>query len=515
MSYAELFSTSNFTFLTGASHPEELVARAAELGLAGLAITDRNTFAGVVRGHAAARQAGIRYIVGVCLVPGNAARILAYPEDRAAYGRLCRLLTIGKRRSKKNGCDFLLEEVIEWAEGSVCVVVDGPQAAATARRLTAEWPRNTCLGLIPHYDGEDTGRFARGIRLSRELGIPAVALGNVLMHSGSRRRLADVLSCIREGTTIDGLGRRALPNNERRLKSAPEMRHLFRDHAVAIRNNMVIAERCRFSLDQLRYEYPDEVTDGVEPNERLRRLTEAGLKRRYPGGPAPRIRDMVDKELALVEELDYARYFLTVHDIVSFARSRDILCQGRGSAANSVICYALGITEASPDTISMVFERFISRARNEPPDIDVDFEHERREEVIQHIYERFGRHRAGLCSTVIHFRSRSAIREVGKALGLSPDAVAALSSQVWGRSGNSGLEDRARAAGFDDSDPRFRQTLELTRETASAFPRHLSQHVGGFILTRRRVWWKLCPVGNAAMEDRTFIEWDKDDIDES
>ena len=290
---------------------------------------------------------------------------------------------------------------------------------------------------------------------------------------------------------MDQLGRLAQANAERRLRSEFEMRRLFHAHGEAVENAQRIAGQCRFSLDELKYEYPDEVADGLEPDDRLRRLTEAGLMDRYPGGTPPKVRAMVEKELKLIAGLDYARYFLTVRDIVAFARSRGILCQGRGSAANSVVCYALGITEASPETISMVFERFVSEARNEPPDIDVDFEHERREEVIQHIYEKYGRHRAGICSTVIHFRSRAAIREVGKAMGLSGDAVAALSSQVWGISNRGIDEDRARAAGLSTDDRRLRQVLELAQEIVG-FPRHLSQHVGGFVVTRGRLD-ELCP----------------------
>ena len=511
MSYAELSVTSNFTFLTGASHPEEYVARAGELGLGGIAVTDTNTFAGIVRGHTTARELGVRYIVGVRLALGLGAEILAYPTDRPAYGRLCRLLTIGKRRTGKGRCDLRLDDVLEWAQGSVLIVAGERDLYRTAAKLAAVFPGLVHLGMAPRYDGEDESRFAERRRIAAQAGVHAAAIGDALMHRGSRRRLADVLSCIREKTTVDQLGRLAQANAERRLRSEFEMRRLFHAHGEAVENAQRIAGQCRFSLDELKYEYPDEVADGLEPDDRLRRLTEAGLMDRYPGGTPLKVRAMVEKELKLIAGLDYARYFLTVRDIVAFARSRGILCQGRGSAANSVVCYALGITEASPETISMIFERFVSEARNEPPDIDVDFEHERREEVIQHIYEKYGRHRAGICSTVIHFRSRAAIREVGKAMGLSGDAVAALSSQVWGISNRGIDEDRARAAGLSTDDRRLRQVLELAQEIVG-FPRHLSQHVGGFVVTRGRLD-ELCPVENAAMEDRTIIEWDKDDID--
>lgn len=568
MSYAELCVTSNFTFLTGASHAGELAARARELGLAGLAITDRNTFAGIVRGHAAARALGLRYITGVRLGLVNGPDILAYPKTRKGYGNLCRLLTEGKRRAAKGQCALAFSDVLKWGDDCIFIVLERPgqdflQAPADSSggepvwqrqssddenasreeageghqlppvpaefdplpedasgtvdvlpaliRLRTAFGENVFAGIAPRYDGDDEARFAARAELAASAATPLAAVGDVLMHAASRRQLADILSCIREKTTIDRLGRRALPNGERRLKSEFEIRRLFRDYPQAVQNAGLIAERCTFSLDELRYEYPDEITGGLAPDARLRELTEEGMKRRYPDGETPAVRALVEKELTLIAELDYARYFLTVHDIVDFARSKGILCQGRGSAANSVVCYALGITEASPDTISMVFERFISAARNEPPDIDVDFEHERREEVIQHIYDKYGRHRAGLCATVIHFRARAAIREVGKAMGLSDDAVAALASQVWGTSSESLASERAKAAGLDLSDRRLQQTLVLTKEIIG-FPRHLSQHVGGFVITRGRLD-ELCPVENAAMDDRTIIEWDKDDID--
>ncbi len=511
MSYAELFVISNFTFLTGASHAEELVARAQQLGLGAIAITDKNTFGGVVRGHGAAKDIGLRYIIGVRLVLTDGSEILAYPKDRIAFGHLSRLLTLGKRRTVKGECELTLDDVLEWGDGSVLIGLCGPHFKSMMTRLSKSFGDDVFIGLLPEYDGEDEDRFAARADIACKTNIELVSLGNVIMHEGRRIRIADVLSCLREKTTIDKLGRHTLSNSERRLKSEFELRRLFKDYPKATLNTWVIAERCRFSLEELKYEYPDEITDGMAPNERLRVLTEDGLKHRYPDGVPLKVRSMVEKEMTLIADLDYARYFLTVHDIVDFARSKNILCQGRGSAANSVVCYALGITEASPEMITMVFERFISEARNEPPDIDVDFEHQRREEVIQHIYEKYGRHRAGLCSTVVHFRSRRAIREVGKAMGLSDDAVSALSSQVWGVS-NSGVGDeRAKAAGLDVQDHRLRLTLELTRELVG-FPRHLSQHVGGFVITRGRLD-ELCPIENAAMDDRTVIEWDKDDVD--
>ena len=511
MSYAELCATSNFTFLKGASHPQELVERANALGLSALAITDTNSFAGIVRAYSAAQDLAVRFIVGVRLVLADEVQVLAYPKTRQAYGQLCRLLTVGKRRTVKGQCTLYLKDLLEMGEGCVLIVAGETRVDETARALKARFDDQVYIALAPRYDGDDEAHFKGRADLAERVDCPLVAIGEVLMHEGRRKRLADVLSCLREKTTIDRLGRRALANGEHRLKSEFEMRRLFADYPEAVAHTNQIASACRFSLDELAYEYPDEVTDGKPPNQRLRELTETGLERRYPDGVPLNVRALIEKELALIAELDYARYFLTVYDVVAFARSKGILCQGRGSAANSAVCYALGITEASPDVITMVFERFISAARNEPPDIDVDFEHERREEVIQHIYQKYGRHRAGLCSTVIHFRSRAAIREVGKAMGLSEDCVAALSSQVWGWSNEAIPAERAKAAGLDLADRRLQQTLELTGELIG-FPRHLSQHVGGFVMTRGRLD-ELCPVENAAMEDRTVIEWDKDDID--
>jgi DNA-directed DNA polymerase III PolC len=508
VSYAELNCLSNFTFLKGASHAEELVVRAVELGLSAIAIADTNSFAGIVRGHAGAKELGLTYLVAVRLILQDGAEIVAYPKTRKAYGHLCRLLTLGKRRAAKGECVLTLEDVVEWGGECVFVLIEKPEHAVV---LKAAFGADVFLALKPVYDGDDDARFAKRKQLSETLGVPLVSVGHVIMHTGRRRRLADVLSCIREKVKIDQLGRLAQPNAEARLKSEFEMRRLFKAYPEALANTQVIVERCPFSLDELKYEYPDEVTNGEDADARLRRLTQTGLKWRYPDGLTPRVQAMVAKELKLIAELNYARYFLTVYDIVAFARSQDILCQGRGSAANSVVCYALGITEASPETISMVFERFISEVRGEPPDIDVDFEHERREEVIQHIYQKYGRHRAGICSTVIHFRSRAAIREVGKAMGLSEDAVAALSSQVWGTNSRGVGDDRVASAGLDAADPRLRQTMELTHEIIG-FPRHLSQHVGGFVITAGRLD-EMCPVENAAMADRTIIEWDKDDID--
>ncbi|MEO0995736.1 MAG: error-prone DNA polymerase, partial [Pseudomonadota bacterium] len=449
--------------------------------------------------------------------------ITALVPDRAAYAELTRLLTLGKRRAKKGGCDLRLQDFLATRGLLALVHVPdplGPSAMAPPQGGTpaaADWARLVprFAGLIwlaatLSYDGRDAARIAALDALARQVGVPLVAGGDVLMHRAARRRLADVLTCVRERCTVATLGDRALPNAERRLRPPGEMRAIYAGHEAAIAETLAIAERCTFSLDELRYQYPDE-GQGETPQERLTRLSNAGLDWRYPTGVPERARSLVDRELELIGKLNYAPYFLTVHDIVAFARSRGILCQGRGSAANSTVCYALGITEIAPDTISMVFERFVSEARNEPPDIDVDFEHERREEVIQHIYDTYGRERAGLTATVIHFRSRAAIREVGRAMGLSEDVSAALAGQVWGWSREAIGPDRLREIGLDPADRRLQQTLDIVDEIIG-FPRHLSQHVGGFVITEDRLD-ELCPIENAAMEDRTVIEWDKDDID--
>ena len=551
MTYAELCCTSNFTFLTGASHPEELVIRAAELGLSAVAVTDRNSLAGVVRAYAALRElgrdsggqiairsnlqidhssrqqlesAGVerpataqlpRLIVGARLVlQDSPVEWVALPRDRKGYEHLSRLLTLGKRRAEKGGCLLFHKDVLGGAAGMILIALSQKKDRKVADHIRAMarcFPTSAYLGCAPRYDGSDQRHFNQCLALSHLTAAPMVAVGDVLMHHGSRRQLADVLTSIREGCRIDEIGTRALPNSERRLKAAADMARLFHKHPAAIKRTQEIADKCSFCLSELSYEYPDEISNGEAPQARLKRLTEEGLKRRYPNGVSGRVRGLVRKELALVETLGFAAYFLTVNDIVGFARSQGILCQGRGSAANSILCYALGITDVPPEVISMVFERFMSEHRGEPPDIDVDFEHERREEVIQHIYEKYGRHRAGLCATVIHFRTRAAIREVGKVMGLSQDVLGRLSGQIWGSFLGGVDTGRVREIGLDPTDRRLAQTLRLIGEIIG-FPRHLSQHVGGFVITKGRLD-ELCPIENAAMDDRTIIEWDKNDID--
>ncbi|TYO91509.1 error-prone DNA polymerase [Oceanicella actignis] len=531
MAFAELCATSNYTFLVGASHPEEYVLRAARMGLEAIAIADRNSVAGVVRAHRALRECaeqGLRpprLIPAARLVLEDGETLVALPRDRAAWGRLTRLLTLGKRRARKGGCILRAEDVAAHAQGMFLLLTAPPEtaqdaqtdpagagaAAQAAQRWARRLPGQTFLAAAPRHDGRDRERLAALAAAAEEAGAPLVATADPIMHHGARRRLADVLRCIREKTVIDRLGRRALRNAERRLRAEAEMRRIFADHERAVDRAAELARACAFSLDQLRYEYPDEVAGGEDPQTRLERLTRQGLARRYPQGVPARVQAMAERELALIARLGYARYFLTVRDLVEFAESRGILCQGRGSAANSVVCYALRITAVAPEVAAMVFERFISEARDEPPDIDVDFEHERREEVIQHIYARYGRSRAGLCATVIRYRARRAVREVGKAMGLSEDVTGALASQVWSWSAEGVDEARLREIGLDPADRRLRQTLELCRQIIG-FPRHLSQHTGGFVITRGRLD-ELVPIENAAMEDRTVIEWDKDDID--
>ena len=535
MPFIELSALTNFTFLTGASHPEEMILRAAEMGMPALAVADVNSVAGIVRAHTKARELArdggpkVRLIPAARLILTDGFQVTCLPRDRTAWGRLCRLLSAGRLRAAKGDCRLDLDDLLHWGDGMEMLLIpegqrltlaEAPPAPMTdtrrwqshARSLAKRFPGQVSLAMAPRYDGQDQTRFQHLAGLAKTLKIPTVATGLPFLHHGRRRRLADVLTAIRLGVPVDTLGRRALPNNEGRLRSEAEMLRLFAGHEAAVHRAGEIARSAAFSLDELSYDYPSENAPNETAAQRLTRLAEAGLDWRYPEGPPDRVRAQMAHELSLIAKLRYEPYFLTVHDIVAFARQRGILCQGRGSAANSVVCFALGVTSVSPEIGTMVFERFISEARNEPPDIDVDFEHERREEVIQHIYERYGRHRAGLCATVIHYRGKRAVREVGRAMGLSEDTLAAMSSQIWGWGGPGGVtETRLKEIGLDPTDRRLRQTMALIDEI-QGFPRHLSQHVGGFIITEGRLD-ELCPVENATMEDRTVIPWDKDDID--
>ena len=543
--YAELDARTNFCFLEGASHPRELVIQAQALGLAALGAADRNSLAGVVRAHGEAKRRGFRFLPGCRLRFTDGAELIVYPRDRAAYGRLCRLLSIGKSEISaredslldplfegatededpktkpipKGDCRLTFGQALDHGEGLIGLAIapDRPDAAFEARLAAwAEaWPDRLYLAVSPLRRGDDRARFNQLAAIGERAGAPMIATGAVLYHAPERRRLQDVLTCIREGCTIDEAGRRLEANAERFLKTPDEMARLFQGHEAALARTIEVVQACSFSLDDLKYEYPDEpVPPGKTPQRHLRDLTIEGARRRWPGGAPTAIVKTIRKELQLIRLVKYAEYFLTVHDIVAWARRQPdpILCQGRGSAANSVVCYCLGITAVNPEHQDVLFERFISEKRSEPPDIDVDFEHERREQVIQYVYDRYGRHRAAICATVISYRKRSAIRDVGKALGLTEDVTSALANTVWGSWGD-GLEDsQVEAAGLKPGDGRLKLALELTRELIG-FPRHLSQHVGGFVLTQKPLV-ETVPIGNAAMKDRTFIEWDKDDIDE-
>ncbi|MGB8103451.1 MAG: error-prone DNA polymerase [Pseudolabrys sp.] len=511
MRYLEFAVASNFSFLRGASHPEELMVHAAHIGIAGLGLCDRNSVAGVVRAHLAKREQNLslRYHPGARLVFADGTPdILVYPRDRAGWGRLTRLLTLGNLRAEKGECILRLDDLLSHVFGLELIVMDGP--ARLLARLREAAPHRVRLAASMPYRGCDRARLARTRKNARDAQVPLIAVNDVLYHHPDRRPLADVLTCIREKTTIDRVGRKLAVNAERYLKPPQEMLRLFHDAPEAIEETIALSHALSFSLDSLRYEYPDEEINGFDnAQDALTHLTYEGAARRYPQGLPDKVRVNLEHELKLIAQLQYAPYFLTVYDIVNFARSQNILCQGRGSAANSAVCFCLGVTEVDPDRADLLFERFISPERREPPDIDVDFEHERREEVIQYIYRKYGRERAGIAATVISYRGRSAIREVGKAFGLSEDTIGALSSSIWG--GGAVSKDAVTRTGLDPQSRRMSQVLALAQEI-NGFPRHLSQHVGGFVITRSRLD-EVMPIGNAAMDDRTFVEWDKDDLD--
>ena len=603
--YAELVAASNFSFLGGASRPEELAVAAAELGYKALAICDRNSVAGVVRAHKPAKQLGLKYIPGCRLVlqdrlddcaetptsrpflvapanepgptrlkasnnvvemqvdpgsawrpsgttprgmvtpnqprnrydPQNGLEIVCLPTDRDAWSRLCRLLTRGNRRAPKAECYLWLDDLIRHGEGQILILLPPPEHfparwmpvsaekmrpnneltppqafAEAAWELASRFPGHVFIGAALAFDGQDARRLAQLAELGEETGAPMVAVGDCIYHTPARKPLQDVLTCIREKCTIAEAGYRLQRNAERHLKHPSEIARLYPGYEDAVARSVEIASRCRFSLDELAYEYPDEPYEPfASPQEALVHYTEEGLRRHYPQGAPKKVRKQIAHELELIEKLNYARYFLTVFDLVRYARSRGILCQGRGSAANSAVCYCLGITSVNPAEIDLLFERFISAERGEPPDIDVDFEHEQREEVMQYVYRKYGRDRAGIVATVITYRAKSAIREVGKALGLSEEVIGALAGMMWWWS-SKGVEDsHIREVGLDPGDRTLRLAVRLAREL-TGFPRHLSQHTGGFVITRRLLE-DIVPIGNAAMEGRTMIEWDKDDLD--
>ncbi len=558
--YAELHCVSSFTFLRGASQPEELIERAHALGYTALALTDECSVAGVVRAHLRARELGFKCIVGSEFRLQDGLRLVLLAPDRAAYGDLCELITQGRRAAQKGRYRLTRADVARlasrclalwlpclsdpftralsaiapgiapgpcsWQDSTSAIHGVVPPASMPSSRkkrgeaeedlfCDARWVRETFpdhawITVELLHDGRDSARLAALIALGQASGLPLVAAGDVHLHVRGRRALQDVLTAIRLGTSVQAAGFALHASGERCLRPREELAAIYPPELLA--ETVRVASRCTFSLEELRYEYPQElVPAGETPASYLRKLTEAGLERRWPGGTPPKVRALIEHELALIAELQYEPYFLTVHDIVTFARSRGILCQGRGSAANSAVCFALGITEVDPDRIETLFERFVSKERDEPPDIDVDFEHERREEVIQYLYEKYGRHRAALAATVITYRPRSAVRDVGKALGLSLEQVDRLARNLQWWDGKALAPQRLREAGFDPDNPLLRKLAVLV-DTLIGFPRHLSQHVGGFVIARDKLS-RLVPIENAAMEGRTVIQWDKDDLD--
>jgi error-prone DNA polymerase len=546
MHYAELHCKTNFSFLEGASHPDELVRQAADLDYRALAVTDRNSLAGAVRAHIAAKDIGLPLVIGAEVTPIDTPPAVLWATDRKSYGRLCRLLTRGRRQAPKGECNLTLDDIAEFNEGLITGVLDR-QPPASPGVFDDTQPQNTAadckLKIVVHDPPAEPGanallqyreifpdrcyllaeltrgpddrtRLAELQQLSRETGIPLAAAGDVHYHIPARMVLHDVLTAIRHRTTVTAAeGTLLFPNAERHLRTLAAIQELFTTAPDAIARTIEIAERCRFSLDELKYEYPIELAPpGQTPLEYLTQLTWAGAGRRYPNGLPEKIREQIENELQLIGDLHYEPYFLTVWDLVRFARSRNILCQGRGSAANSVVCYCLEVTSVNPAEIDLLFERFISRERNEVPDIDIDFEHERREEVLQYLYDKYGRERAGLAATVITYCSRSAIRDVGKALGLSLDRVDALAKHVEGYTHEPKLVGRCRDIGIDPTSNLGRRLIYCVNEIIG-FPRHLSQHVGGMVMTQGPLC-EMVPIENAAMEDRTVIEWDKDDLDE-
>lgn len=525
MRYVELQVTSNFSFLRGASHPEELVEQAATYGYKEIAITDRNSLAGIVRAHAAARKDNIRIIPGCRLDLLDGASLLAYPTNIDAYARLCNLLSTGNLRAEKGECHIYKADVYQHAKGLLFVVL--PPATLTSEFDVEESFKQNLqayqqmlgdqlyIAACRYYNGDDAKYLYRIAQLSTQLKIPMVATNDVHYHHVTRRELHDIVTCIREKCTIYNAGFRLHANAERYLKPEEEMFRLFRHYPEAIRHGEEIAEACQFSLDELKYEYPEEIiTEGRTPQEELTYLAWLGAKQHFGEAIPAKTIAAINHELAFIEQMNYASYFLTVYDIVRFARSKHILCQGRGSAANSTVCFCLGITSVNPEKFDLLFERFLSAARNEPPDIDVDFEHERREEVIQYIYQKYGRDRAAIVATVTQQHQKGAIRDVAKAMGLSVDMINRLSKAV-GAMGEfpeeSFAQHRFTEQGFDFNDQHLRKVLSLTRQFIG-FPRQLGQHTGGFVITRGKLT-DLCPVLNARMDNRTCIEWNKDDID--
>ncbi|WP_426328686.1 error-prone DNA polymerase [Pedobacter sp. R-06] len=522
MEYTELQVTSNFSFLRGASHPEELVEEAARMGYKKIAITDHNTLAGIVRAHAAAKKLGIQIIPACRLNLMDGASLLAYPTDTESYGRLSALLSLGNLRTEKGSCELYKKDIFAYAKDIIFIAI-APDSLSENFDFQADFyadlqhykdglGENLYLAINRSYQGEDQKRMFRLSATSKKTGIPLVATNDVYYHSPERRELQDVLTCVREKCTIHNAGYLLFLNAERHLKPEEEMKRLFRQYPGALENAVKISQACTFNLDSLKYIYPEEITsEGRTPQEELEYLTMKGAHEIFGKHLPKKVTDNISHEMKFVEEMNYASYFLTVYDIVRFARSQHILCQGRGSAANSTICYCLGITSVDPTKFDLLFERFISSARNEPPDIDVDFEHERREEVIQYIYNKYGRDRAAIVATVTQQRQKGAIRDVGKVMGLSVDTINRLSSSIWEFTDEWFEGGKLTEQGLNPNDPLLRKVLSLTAQMMG-FPRQLGQHTGGFVITRGKLT-DLCPILNARMEDRTNIEWNKDDID--
>jgi len=533
MLYTELHCKTNYSFLLGASHPDELIQRAQQLGYTSLAITDRNSLAGVVRAHAAAHDLEIGLIIGAEVTFQDAPACLLWATQRASYGQLCRLLTLGRRRSQKGQCQLRFQDLVDHAGGLLAGVIPhwhGPDRPLSGNhdRLTADAPLadefhlhryrelfqdRASLLVELHQGPNDAQRLEQLQQLSRSSRLPLLAAGDVHYHLPDRMELHDVLTAIANHCTVPQSGQQRFPNAQRHLRTREDISAIYRDIPEALERTQQVTRQCHFSLDQLRYEYPEELAPaGITPTEHLLQLTWQGAHQRYPQGIPRKVQQLLRHELQLIQELHYTAYFLTVWDLVRFARQRDILCQGRGSAANSAVCYCLGITSVDPDRVDLLFERFISRERNEAPDIDVDFEHQRREEVLQYLYDKYGRQRAGMTGVVTSYRLRSAIRDVGKALGFSPGQVDSLARQVDGRSQDDKLGQRCEQVGMDPRSAPVRRLIRLV-DTLTGFPRHLSQHVGGMVITQGPLC-ELVPIENAAMDGRTVVQWNKDDLDE-
>lgn len=515
--FAEIGARSNFSFLQGASGPEEMVNAAKALGLMALCLADRNTVAGVVRAHQAAKAAGLEFHPGARLIfSDHTPDMLAYPQNRKGWAHLCRLLSQGNLRAEKGRCELYEADLHEWMDDLLLVVLpphdqDNAALEALLERLKTHAPDRIFLGLSPRYDGNDRLNFGWLSAVGAKTGVPLIATNEPLYHEVGRRPLSDIVAAIRHHVTVANAGFLLAANAERHLKSGRDMVHIFRDHSQAVENIPAFLKRLAFSLDELQYQYPDESVNGETPAQTLKRLTYEGAAWRYPDGIPEKISKQIVHELEMIRELKYEPYFLTVRHIMEYARSREILCQGRGSAANSTVCFCLRITEVDPTWTELLFERFVSPDRDEPPDIDVDFEHERREEVIQYIYDHYGHDRAGLAAAVTTYRARSAGRETAKAMGLSDDVQAGMSSAIWGWSSSTLTEREAKAAGLDMSDPTTQLVL-TNASTLMGFPRHLTQHSGGFVITHDRLD-EIVPIMPTAMEGRTMVEWDKDDLD--